>query len=322
MYQHIKRILVLTAAVLWTGCAPTNPSFPLKPLETGETYGSIHIAVPLNKFARISLQASVYHGINEDNMLGCTLSNLVLPTSLNYSYCLSKEKNNEFVLVALNISKFNPLFEVDYAVSKISNEECHAVKFGAGIYTGIIPGRNNHLRIIPSAEYVYQNQDVRIAVGTRIGMTKTTILHLDNSREKKRYEYSISEIDTVLIDTLTAWKGYSIVLNDGQMLNVKERDPYADCLECAWEIKLQNAYTASAEHKAYYVFYSSKNPPLFHSTSGRILQLNMSRALKDLKMYKILVIEEDADVLEKTCASYNPWIADLYFDLGYTGYDQ
>ena len=48
----------------------------------------------------------------------------------------------------------------------------------------------------------------------------------------------------------------------------------------------------------------------------------MSMALKDLKMYKILVIEEDADVLEKTCASYNPWIADLYFDLGYTGYDQ
>jgi len=317
----IRFLPVAALAVVCCGCAPANYTYPLRPLEDGQTYTSVHATVPFSDFARLSLQLSVTHAVDEDLAMGCTFTNLIIPTSFDLFNRISRGETDRYILASLNVSKYNPLIEVAFAETRSDGEASYAWKLGAGLDAALIPGGSLHATLIPVAEGVIRYGDARLAAGTRIGSTKSTLMHVERQRDDVYIEYSADEIDSVIVDSTTVREGYGIVLKNGRMLNVRMRDPYADCIVCGMRTRAGNAYSVSPGHRTWNIFYSSSEN--LHLATGELwmMQLNMKEILARFESEGRLVIEEDPDILERTLESNNMWIEDLYIDLGYVDYN-
>ena len=315
--------LISTALLLTVfGCAPFVPSVPLQPLEKGEIYGSIHVTFPFNNFSRANLQWSMYRGISEHDMLGFTFSNVVVLSSLNYAHRFSRDEYNEFVHAYLGILALSPHLEIDYVASKEYEETTQALRVGVGAHMWLFPFEVDRVRIIPVVEYAVAYRDARLSIGTQIGMTKAVIKNLYPEGESMRLEHSADEIDTILVDSSKGRKGYGILLRDGRMLNIREWDPFPDCMGCWIRTKMQNAYPPSEMHRAYWVYYSSGEDNEHIHLPMILFQLNMMEILEEVKRNNRLIVAEDDDAAERALHSFNPWIEDLYIDIGYTDYSK
>ncbi len=315
--------MVIYAALISVdvGCAPSVPCIPLRSLEAGDTYGSIHVTLPFNNFARANLQTSIYHGVSEHDMLGFTLSNLIMLSSLNYAHRFSRDDYNEFVHAYLGISALSPHLEIDYVASRKYEEARHALRVGVGAYMWLFPNETGPVSVVPVVEYAISYRDARLSVGTQIGMTRAVVRNLYPDIEKLRFEHSADEIDTILVDSSSRRKGYGIVLRDGRMLNIREWDPYPDCMGCWMRMKMQNAYPPSVMHRAYWVYYSPADSPERPHAPLILFQLNMEGILENMKRNNILIVTEDDNAAERAMNSFNPWIEDIYIDIGYIHYE-
>jgi hypothetical protein len=333
--KHDICVIATTVAIACAGCAPINTGFPLRPPETGETYVALHSTFPFSNFAHASLQLSIFHGISRNNVLGLTISPILLPpifclpTGVSYGHYWIGDARDQFLQLDLALTPYNPFCQVSYAIINADGETASAMKIGAGFAPkaglGIpfIPSsdRLRDMRVVPTIEYSIQHREARLSAGTSFGLTKRIVNSLSRTRGTERFEFSRDEIDTIIVKQEREGTAYRIVLKDGSMLNIRLRDPYADCYGCAIEIRGQNAYTASKMHRCYYVYPSKKEHPFLSVGGLTMLQLNMSEILRSMDDSNMLIIKEDEDATERSCNSVNSWIEDIFVDIGHVKYE-
>jgi hypothetical protein len=296
--------IVLALVSLCAGCGPVFPYVPLQAPDKDETYYSFHAAVPFSKFTRVSLQFSFSHALGDNKVLGCTFYKFLLPSAVSYGQYIGHEYTKDCIQMHLDLSGHGPMYEIDYVFIDSRDRMMSAFKAGAGFsWTGIVP----------CIELSMQERNFRMNIGHSFGRTKAAVKDLAKQyryREEPCFEYNASDIDTIIPDTNVIQDRYSIRFRNGKRLLLD--DGYFDAPLSSQKIWDLNKYAASDSSRFYYVYFWGLGPP-----GIKLLQLNVPAIMKRMRNSGVLIIDEERDAMAKSLSKINPWIEDLYIEIGY-----
>lgn len=329
------KILYAILLCSFYGCMTQN-FVPPRPLQKGENELRISFNYSMNKFDWHSIQFSAFHGITDNDVIGTSLNNFIIPNHISYAHFWehkNSSQNIQFHLNDLLASNFNPSLELDVGFSHYSGDIYNTFKLGIGYYgTPLLfwATRNNVIqhKIAPIFGYRFQTGEFSADVQLIHGMTSYFIRYYkDDFRRHSRksvdenhglssgYTFAYDEIDTILIKD----DRYGIITHSSDTLVISKYSPFGDCIKCGLAKDFHSAYPASENHKVYWVYWKN------HWLSGerpQMLELDMSRLLENFADGKPLELIEDDNLSEKTLLKHNLFFQDLFFSVGRVEYQK
>ncbi|MEJ2105646.1 MAG: hypothetical protein P8X47_13890, partial [Ignavibacteriaceae bacterium] len=128
--------LILIQLFFIYGCTTQN-FVPPRPLNKGENELRVSFNFSLNNFSWYSVQLSAFHGITENDVIGTSFNNFLIPNQISYAHYWQDKNNSQNIQLHINdliASNFNPSIEIDFGFSKNINNNYNSFKMGFGYY--------------------------------------------------------------------------------------------------------------------------------------------------------------------------------------------
>ncbi len=328
----VNRFPLLILIILLFGCTTQN-FVPGRPLQKGEHEIRAGFSYSFNKMSFNSVQLSLFYGIDRNHVIGASFNNFFLPGNISFARYWAGPRQAHNVQLHFNDllgSGFNPAYEIDFGFSSGTRDHAeHSWKAGIGYYAEPLAHllAGNRLRkraFIPVTGYQFRSTAGYLDIQWLPGMTEYFIhYYKDNylirtgNREIKdriapvKLRYAHAEIDTVIQQTTR----YKIVFVNGDTLILGDRDPYPDCFACGVLKRLHEAYTASENHKLYWLYWPMEDSK--HNAAPRLLELNMPEILERYKRGGDLYFGEDKNLAAKSYLRARRFRNDLLFSAGW-----
>lgn len=321
------KLIVMYLLFLLFSCGTMQPFVPGKPLKSGEYETRIGLSFSTSKFSAISLQAGIYWGVSNQDVLGLSFNNFILPSHISYARYLKTNKENiwngnfQFHIGNFLFNEYNPDYEIDFAVTKISSDYNHSLKIGIGYYgTPIIDfatkKNNTPSTFVPVLGYQFQSKTIQAEMDMIYGLSDYHVLLYRNRWGKTHPDstYGISIDHDEIKDIIQFGEGYDdatwkIILRSGDSLMVMNREPYPDCLYCGRLKRNRESYLPSGEYRTMWLYSNNLNVML--------LDLNMKKILENYYTGGDLEILQEKNIAQKIQDSFSSGINDINVSVGY-----
>lgn len=321
-------LLPVAACLCIAGCGTVQTCVPGRPLPAGDTEGRIGASFSTSRFSRVAVQGGVYRGLSDQDVLGLSFNSSLAPSRLTYArYFRSRDDghwngNLQAHLGSLLGRELNPVYEIDVAVSHLQSGTDQSLKAGLGFYApslpGLLAGRHSRERhVAPVLGYQVRARSIVAEAELTYDMSahQVGVVLEDEAAATAAADrgLTIPRDEVVAIDQLGEEYGsaaWIVRLANGETLTVAGRDPYADCLACAFRARQRRAYLPSADYRALWVYGSER-------TGAELLTLNMRGILAEFALAGDLRLVEDSDLIARTRERVRSGVDDLGLFIGY-----
>lgn len=329
--------LIFMAA--FQGCTTLQHMVPGRPLKKNEVECRLSLGVATNHFNLFSLQFAAFTGLTDNDALGFTFANPLVPSSVSYVRYWGKGDyswNYQFHINNLWGSDYNPEYETDVAFSRLNRNSFHSIKIGVGLYTPLsIPyflGEHfSQTAFVPIVSYQFRNPAIRLEAEAMPGMSEyfvkrykspdylysdaDSINELDYTRNTRRiYDHDeVKEISQVGEDYDTAV--WIVTLSSGDTLRLDNYAPHSSNIDYFNEKREFEAYKASGDNRILWLYAENKFHPI--KLLPVLIEVNMKKVIADFNSGKDLYLLSDKDLIKNTLKNINPVTENLFFSIGH-----
>jgi hypothetical protein len=315
------------------GCGTTHNYTLHRPLKKGEAETWVGLNYSFCKFIPVSVQAGVFFGVSDNDVLGVTVTNFpFLLHSVNYAHF--KEHNNDHISFHLIFDNllgihYDPPIKALIGYNRVDGRFSHSFRVGAGIAltplgTLLTKVKYHDPRLVWLSNYSFIFKKYQLNLKHQTGYARYYINHVKSGPEPREGDGGeiripknrIKQIETG-DDIRLEYNQYvcKVHLERDTILAISERDPYGDCWGCRYQRSDRNGYTASKYHQVYWVYYAWRDkdwldPPV-------LMELDLSDIMNRYEETDTLVIKEDPDVRENSLQNMTPYISDFSISAGY-----
>lgn len=309
--------------LLLSGCGTTQHAVPIQPLEKGTVEWRVSLGFSTSKFSVPSLQFGVYGGLSSRDVVGVSFNNCILPSHLGYArYITFSGTDRTRGSVQLHLGnilagEYNPIAEVDFALSTTNAAFSHAAKVGLGYYSSSFLqqafGVEHTRSLAPIAGYQFQTHSVEGEIEMIYGLSRYFAGYYHegggygNPTPVRIPHDSIRTITRHGADDKTCT--WTVELMNGESLLIMNRDPYADCFACAQQQKGYQAYLASDDDRVVWVSGSDVLP--------HMMEVNMKSILAHYQAGGDLEIYQQEGLVSAIRNKIRSGIDDIGFSIGY-----
>jgi hypothetical protein len=330
---------VLAVLAVLGGCGVPRYGVPPRPLQKDEGYFGIEVAWEfgnLSGYRGISLNGHVWYGVGNRDAVGVSLRHDGLPVpTLGYAhYGRTSEADADWTATAhldvmSTMTHAGPVAEVTGGLVAGSGGSRHAAAIGLAL-VGSAAGRGEGYGLVPALHYAGQTGEARVGIGWYPGRLRRTVATRMRiwlaDPAPAGLVIAAEQIVAIAEDSSSNWRGWTIRLRDGRTVEVRERDPYADCWSCGLSDAHLGRHPAAPGNRVWWIWESTGE------TDARMwvpasplgvqrLEFDMEAALAGLEPDGVLRLQQDPDLVGRAVARYGGWWRDLSLGVGWFWYD-
>lgn len=268
----MRTLLNLLLVIFTISCGTTHHFAPISPVSNTNMEGRLTISYSLSDFNSIVAQLGFYFKIRENDMIGFSLQNFVLPSNLSYVRFWeqdNQEGNFQFHINNLLTRNYSPTYEIRTALLNNKDNIKQSIEFGLGVYSTPFVfnflGENIPTLFSPIIAYQYRS-DSFIAQAQYIHnfskyRTKDILIYrynefdyINNEWFDKSSEliYEPYEIIQFYTDS-TAISRWIIQTSEKDSLIISKYDPYVDCWACRLKRSELLATIPTSDYDVYWI---------------------------------------------------------------------
>lgn len=307
-------------------CGSSHHYAPIQPLTNSNVEGRISVSYSLSNFHSVVMQMGFYFKVSEQDMVGFSLQNFILPNSLSYVRFWERGSdagNYQFHVNNLFTFNYSPTYEIRYALFNHQNDANQSFELGLGVYTTpllvTISGQRIPFSISPIVGYQYRDKTIMAQAQYIYNYsrykTKEILMYQHNNfdyqnstwhKSGPKLVYDNNEI-TAFYKVPDLYSKWVIKTSDSDSLVLAGRDPYPDCYACG---KQKSDLSATIPDSTYKVYWLSGQ----HGGQYIILR-NLQEVYSDYKEGKTVNLRTGKNYVNRSLRN-NTLLDDISISIG------